>query len=260
MEQRFNLAKTKFETYYASFEGLAEEQKKNFAIKKDHSLRVAEMTLHLAEQLNLSKEEKYLAYLIGLFHDIGRFKQLVDYNTFDDTKSVDHAGLSLEVLKEQNYLSELSDQQTDIVLCAIEWHNKRELPKNLSEEKLLFARLIRDADKLDIFKVLCDYYTNPKAIANHTLTWEMPKGSVVSPTVKKQILKGGLVAKENITNELDIKVMQLSWVYDFNFKASFNEIISKRYLEKIYNSMPKNDSVIEIYRRVKVYSQNKFIA
>lgn len=260
MEERVNIAKARFETYCQSFEGISEEQQKNFDIKKDHSFRVAEMILSLADQLDLNDEEKYLAYLIGLFHDIGRFKQLREFNTFNDAKSVDHANYSVQVLREGSYLDTLNEEQTKLVLTAIEYHNKRDLPKKLSESELLFARLIRDADKLDILTVLCDYYTNPKAVPNHTLTWEMPKGSVVSSAVKKQILKGNLVAKESIAHDLDIKVMQLSWVYDFNFKPSFGEIMSKRYLEKIYNSMPKSDSVIEIYRKVKVYAQNKFIA
>ena len=54
--------------------------------------------------------------------------------------------------------------------------------------------------------------------------------------------------------------MQLSWVYDLNYRPSFELMMEKRYLEKIYNSMPKNDTVIEIYRKVKVFVENKFIA
>jgi hypothetical protein len=118
--------------------------------------------------------------------------------------------------------------------------------------KIIILRLIR--------KYNWYYYSNPKATPNHTLTWEMPKGIAVSSAVAKQILSGSLVSKEKIENELDIKVMQLSWVYDVNFKASIEIMMKNRFLEKIYNSMPKNDKVIEIFRKVKVYTDNKFIA
>lgn len=260
MEEWVNLSKVKFEAYYNSFRGLSEEQSKNFAIKKEHSLRVAEISYTLADKLQLSEDEKYLAFVIGLFHDIGRFNQLLEFNTFNDSKSIDHAEYSVKVLNEGDFFSKLNERQIEIALVSIANHNKREIPKKLNEEELRFAQLIRDADKLDILKVLTDYYTNPRAVANHTLTWELPKGGTVSSEVSKQILNGVLVSKEKVTNEPDIKVMQLSWVYDFNFKPSFELLMQKRFLEKIYSSMTKNDTVIEIYRKVKVYSENKFIA
>lgn len=259
MEDWVNLSKHKFEEYFDSFKGLSKEQTNNFQIKKYHSIRVADLAVLLAEKLTLSEEEKHLAYFIGLFHDIGRFKQLVEYNTFNDSKSVDHAEYSVKVLKEGSFCEPLNEQQTECVYVAIQYHNKRTLPKGLSKDMLMFASLIRDVDKLDILKVLTDYYTNTKTTPNHALTWEMPKGVAISPGVSKEILAGSLVSKEKVVNELDIKVMQMSWVYDINFKPSFEVIMAKRYLEKIYNSLPKNDTVIEIFRKVKVYAQNKFI-
>jgi len=259
MEERVMLSKLQFKEYYSSFNGLSDEQKNNFTIKKEHSLRVAEISYSLADKLHLNEEEKYLAYFIGLFHDIGRFNQLLEYNTFNDSKSVDHADYSVQVLNKGDFFSKLNDKQIEIALLSIAAHNKRELPKGLSEDECTFAQLIRDADKLDILKVLSDYYSNPRAVPNHTLTWEMPKGSKVSSAVSKQILSGALVSKEKVANEMDIKVMQLSWVYDINYKPSFELVMQKRFLEKIYNSMPKNDAVIEIYRKVKVYAENKFM-
>lgn len=260
MEERVNQSKRKFEEYYKSFKGLSEQQQNNFKIKKDHSERVAQNARLLAEKLNLSHEDRFMAYVIGLFHDIGRFKQLVEFNTFDDSKSVDHADYSVQVLKGGSFFDTLDKKQIEIVLLAIEFHNKKELPKGLSEEEILFLKLIRDADKLDILKVLTDYYSTPKTKPNHTLTWEMPRGHSVSAEVSKQILRGKLVSKVNIENQLDIKVMQLSWVYDINFKPSFEIVMKNRFLDKIYNSLPKNDEVIEIYRKVKVYADNEFLS
>lgn len=260
MEERIVLAKKKFNNYIDSFSGLSEDQLENFEIKKNHSLRVADLALMLAKSLELNETEAQLAFFIGLFHDIGRFKQLIEYNTFSDTKSVDHAELSVEVLKEGDFFTELTEGQEELIVLAIEQHNKLELTRNLMDKERLFARLIRDADKLDILHVITDYYTNPKAKPNHTLTWEMPKGVAVSPKVSKQILNGELVAKEAVLSDLDIKVMQLSWVYDINYRPSFELMMENRYLEKIYNSMPKNDVVFEIYRKVKVFVENNLIA
>lgn len=251
------MARKKFNDYIDSFEGITDEQKENFEIKRNHSARVAEIAQTLAVKLKFHENDIYLAYLIGLFHDIGRFKQLVEFNTFNDEKSVDHAGYSIEVLETKGFLNELDETQGQIAFNAIRYHNKHSLPAGLSEYELIFAKLIRDADKLDIYKVITDYYSNPKAKPNHTLTWEMPKSSVVSQKVVRDVLRGLLVSKKDVENELDIKVMQLSWVYDLNFKYSYEIALEQRFFEKIYESMSKNDTVIDIYRKIKVFAENK---
>jgi hypothetical protein len=205
----------------------------------------------------LNEQEINLAFLIGVLHDIGRFKQLVEYNTFNDAKSVNHAELGIGVLKENKVLEKLHCEFESEVFTAIENHNRFGIEKGLSENEIMFSKLLRDADKLDILKVLSDYYTNKNSEPNHTLTWELPKSNKVSEKVYIDILANKQVEKKDVLSETDVKIMQLSWVFDFNYKASYEYLLKNRYLEKIYNSLPKNDRVIEIYRKVKVFVENK---
>jgi len=260
MTKFVNLAVDRFDSYYKSFAKLNPGQIQNLEIKYDHSIRVADLCDKLSAKLGWSEEERTIACITGLFHDIGRFKQLAEFNTFSDTKSVDHARYSAEVLEEQHFLNELDAHQKSTVLTAINLHNKRQLPNDLSADEMKIATLLRDADKLDILKVITDYYTKPNSTPNHTLTWELPAGSVVTPAIVKQVLAGQQVDKVLVKNQLDIKVMQLSWVFDLNFKPSFQLLIEKRFLEKIYGTMPKNDTVIQIYRTIKVYTENKMLS
>jgi hypothetical protein len=69
-----------------------------------------------------------------------------------------------------------------------------------------------------------------------------------------------MVSKKNVLSEMDIKIMQLSWVYDLNFRPTFEYLVKNRYLESVYNSLPKNDLVIEIYRKIKVFTENKIMS
>lgn len=259
MEERVNRAQANFRAYFESFVGLTEQQTQNFSIKFDHSLRVASNCNIIAQKQEWTDEERGLACIAGIFHDLGRFKQLLEYNTFNDAKSIDHAELGLQEIEKHNFLSDLDEEQQTLVIEAIRYHNKRELPRGLSENVLRYARLLRDADKLDILKVISDYYTNTKAAPNHTLTWELPQGSSVSPAVAKQVLAGNLVSKDDVANQMDIKIMQLSWVFDVNYKHSFQLLMDKRFLEKIYASLPKNDTVIQVFRKVKVFAENKIM-
>ena len=260
MEERVTRAQSDFTAYFESFKGLTAQQKDNFTIKYDHSVRVAELCLSLAQKIAWTEEQQSLAYCTGLFHDIGRFSQLVEFDTFNDSKSVDHAEYSVKVLQEKAYLAAFSEEQQTAIQEAIQYHNKRELPRDLSESGAELAKLLRDADKLDILKVLTDYYTKPRSVPNHTLTWELPAGTAVTKTVAKQALAGELVDKELVANQMDIKIMQLSWVFDLNFKPSFKLLMEKRFTEKIYGTLPKSDTVIQIYRTVKVFSENKVLS
>ena len=259
MEEWGKLSTGLFNNYVDSFGELTEENVRNFTIKREHSLRVAKNSEELAKALLLGNQDKKIAWLAGLFHDIGRFKQLIDYNTFSDSRSIDHGDLSAEILKEKRFLSKIDCHDEELVYTAIGFHNKFEVSKKLSDRQLLHARILRDADKLDILKVLTDYYTNRDSVPNHTLTWELPGGTDISPAVKKDVLAGKMIMKRDVISEIDVKILQLSWVYDINFKPTFEYLLSNRYLEKIYNSLPKKDIIFDIYRKVKVFAENKLL-
>jgi putative nucleotidyltransferase with HDIG domain len=253
------LSTTLFDSYVDNFKNLTEAQNKNFTIKKEHSLRVAGNAKWISGKLKLGEKNTTISYLAALFHDIGRFSQLIEYDTFDDLKSVDHAELSVKILKHEGFLQKIKCEEEEVIYSTILAHNKFELPHKLSEIELLHAKVLRDADKLDILKVLTDYYLQRNMQPNHTLTWELPKGSKVSEAVEREVLAGKMVQKNDVVSEIDVKVMQLSWIYDLNFKCSVEYASQNRFFEKIYSSLPKSDKIIDIYRKIKVFSENKML-
>ena len=259
MKELISISTDWFNKYYDSFTELSENHRRIFEIKKEHSYRVADIALNLADKLEWSDEDKKIAFLVGILHDVGRFSQMAEFDTFNDDKSVDHAERAVNVLKESSLFETLNISNKELVFAAILNHNKFKIQDGLTGQELLQAKLIRDADKLDIYKVLTDYYTNRNATVSHTLSWELQKGTVITPAVAKEILSGKMVSKKNIVAEIDVKIMQLSWVYDLNFRPTFDYLMKNRYLENIYNSLPKNDLVIEIYRKTKVFAQNKIM-
>lgn len=248
-----------FNSYCNSFKELTDKQQLNFDIKREHSQRVANIALTISDRLQWTEDEQKIAFLVGLLHDIGRFRQLAEFDTFNDEKSIDHAELALEILKDVNLFDILKIGNKELVFTAILNHNKFKIKEGLSDKEFLHARLIRDADKLDIYRVLTEYYSKRNGSANHTLTWELKKGIVVSPDVAKEVLAGKMVTKKNVLSEMDIKILQLSWVYDLNYRPAFEYLMKNRYLENIYNSLPKNDLVIEIYRKIKVFTENRLM-
>jgi HD superfamily phosphodiesterase len=142
-----------FDSYVSTFYGHDEYINTNLKLKEEHSRLVCEQARYLAGELNLSENQKLLAETIALFHDVGRFKQFVKYKTYNDPKSINHSELAIEVLEKNKVLDILDPKDAEIVNTAIKLHNVKELPANLDDRISLQAKLIRDADKIDIYRV-----------------------------------------------------------------------------------------------------------
>ena len=127
-----------FEKYVSNFD----MSNKKVEHKYHHTYRVLEYAKEIAKSLNLDEKEYNRACVCALFHDLGRFPQIRDYDTFVDSESIDHGDKSYEILKENNY-------NDDIVLKAVKYHNKKYVPK-FDELTDMHCKLVRDADKVDI--------------------------------------------------------------------------------------------------------------
>lgn len=154
-------------------------------LKTDHSFRVAGLSERIAaaDAAGLSGQaaavDTDLAWLTGLLHDIGRFEQIRRYGTFVDARSVDHAALGADLLFREGLLDRiagpelasaskptagpeqtagpvLTAQERDIMEISIRNHNRYRIEEDLPEQTAGYCHILRDADKIDIFRVLCD--------------------------------------------------------------------------------------------------------
>ena len=123
-------------------------------IKLEHSRHVADNCSTIAEELKWDEREILTAEALGLLHDIGRFSQFVEYRTFSDSDSVNHGELGCKVVKHSKILSSISVRHRQCILDGIRHHNHRNLVQDVNPDSMPFLKLIRDADKLDIFRVV----------------------------------------------------------------------------------------------------------
>ncbi len=195
-------------------------------LKINHTLRVMDLCEEIAKSLNLSEEEIYIAKIIGLLHDIGRFEQYKEYKTFVDRKSIDHAELGIEILKKDNYLRKYieDDSYDDIILDSIKYHNKFTIPDNLDKKKETFMKLIRDADKIDILYL----YTTKE------IDLDIDKEEFSDKTYNSLINKKN-IARVDITNKTDRLAVSLGFIYDINYNYSFKYLNDVDYYNKIIN-------------------------
>lgn len=224
-------AKQEFLKYTEEFD-LNEEHIKR---KQQHSLRVMEISKKIAESLKLTQEEVELATLIGLLHDIARFEQYTKFETFNDLLSIDHADYGVEILNKdiRKYIKQ--DKYDEIIKKAIHNHNKYAIEEGLTEKQLLFAKIIRDADKLDILHEAVDMFwkNTENNIENTTIYDNVYEQFIQNKTIKKE--------KEEKHDSINKVVSTIALIFDINFKEGFKIVKKEDYINKILNRFDFKD-------------------
>lgn len=243
-----------FDGYVASLYGDDEFVNVHLKLKEEHSRRTCGQILYLAQELGLTDEQRQIAEVTALLHDVGRFGQFVKYRTYNDTRSVNHCLLGLEVLQERKVLDEVVEQEKQLIEKAIEYHGLIELPVDLDGDCLLFSKFLRDADKLDIFYVITkcykQYRNNPEEFK---LGLEFPDRPECSAELVEDILRGRRIDNSRLRTLNDMKLMQLGWVYDVNFTVTLKRIKKRRFLEMIVDFLPKSRDIEKVEKKIFEY-------
>lgn len=221
-------------------------------LKQVHTERVCGEILALGKALRLSENDLLLAETMALFHDLGRFEQYARYGTFQDAASENHAGLSLKELARHGVLTDCSRQEQLLITKSIAVHNVRTLPLKGDDRRLFFARLLRDADKLDIWRVFIDYYEEADKGLNATIIWGLPDNQTVSAKILQALAQGKMADTRHMAGLNDFKLLQISWVFDLNFKPAFEAVRERRYVERIADVLPGTKEIgraVDVARR-----------
>ncbi len=249
-----------FTLYVKTFKAPGYGDLENILLKEKHSVRVAEEMRGIGEDLGLKHQDLFLAEAIGLLHDVGRFEQFVRYGTFVDAASVNHAVLGEEIIRTRDVLAGLDSPEKEIILAAVINHSRLHMPDNLDDRTLFFCRLLRDADKLDILKVMLDYYSRDEVYEDDAVGLHLPEGRTVSPLVLEDLREMRTVQAEHVRNRLDFKLLQISWVYDINFPPSMKRLMQRCHIGKLRELLPDDKDVNDVIRmaeeKARIFSES----
>ena len=146
----------------------------------------------------------------ALLHDTGRYEQLRRYGTFRDSESIDHAVFSHDIVRDLGWLS--GDPASAAILDAVLFHNRRDLPEGLDPLTEAVSHTVRDADKLDIFRVLEHQVKTTDWRSDSTAFWNLPVSARPNPAVLSAIRKRRPVDYQNISALADFVLIQVGWM------------------------------------------------
>jgi len=246
-----------FADYVETFRSDDPDYQLNIDLKEKHTRLVCEGIIDIGESLALNEDDLRLAEVTALFHDVGRFEQYARYGSFLDMRTENHALLGVRILRTNHIFDDIDEETRELIFYAIANHNRACLTNNGSERHLFFTKLLRDADKLDIWRVVTEYYHSNNGKRNGALELDLPDTPEISELVYMDLMKRNIVKAEHLKNLNDFKLLQIGWVYDVNFARTLQLVCEKKYIEKIYNVLPKSEKVLEIYKAVQDYLEKK---
>ena len=222
----------------------------NITRKIIHSFDVAKICYMIASFKDFDVKKKNLCYLIGLFHDVGRFRQWEKYQTYNDKLSEDHGDLSKLVLdsmdcKEKFYLN---DREIEILKAAVNYHTK-EYDGNDDEIKE-YVDIIKNADCYsNVFSTACgmqQIFVSEDGYNNDLLN-----------DFKNQ----KKLSKYCYKTKLDRALMLTACVYYVEYDFLRKKIIEANYIDSIYETFSKylNESDTKIFKEAIEHLKKNYV-
>lgn len=255
-------------------------------LKIDHTYRVAGLCQRIAESLGLSEPDVDIAWLLGMLHDIGRFEQIRRFGTFSDADSVDHAEFGADLLFKEGLIrkfaegyyekcelvgagneeaghaySRQKDCQEDfkedcdegklagLLELAIRQHNKYRVKEGLTDKELMFCNILRDADKVDIFKVNADI---PMEIIYDVTTEELKNG-IITKEVLESFYRKETVLKSLRKSAVDHIVGHISLLFELVYPESYRQAKEQGYVYKLLDFKSDVPEVDVEFGRMREY-------
>lgn len=245
-------AKKVFEQYVSNYD----RNNDKVLLKINHTYRVMKCAKNIAISLNLTQDEIDLATLIGLLHDIGRFEQLKRYDSYIDSQTIDHANLAVEILFDDGLIDSFvagDEQIKEVIKTAIYNHNKYAIEDNLDDQILMHCKIIRDADKIDIFNTgLIESIEAFQGVSQDVLEHD-----VISRHIYDTFMNNETVVSTTRKTSLDCWVSFLALIFDLHYQYSYEYILKNDFINRLIDKYDYyNQDTNEQMEMIRIHANN----
>lgn len=242
-----NIHRQRFNAYYQTYANRFNpdsEQWEHLHLKWEHSLNVLNNAEKILASLSLSEQLIHAARLAALYHDVARFEQYIAYHTFRDQESANHGAWGSKILKQEKFLNDESIYTARLVRAAVAMHNSFAIPAGIASDYKLVTNVVRDADKIDILRVLASYMEPGKP--SGAVTANLPdKPDCWSPAVYNAVLAGRNASYSDMRYLNDFRLLLGSWIYALNFQESLKIIAQQGFWHKVLSGLPEGEAMNE---------------
>ena len=223
----FKEIETKYSAYVDTFR-VGGELPDLMRLKRIHTDHVVANARAIAAGEGFDARTASVCAVAALLHDTGRYEQIRRYNTFRDADSVNHAVFSHDIVRDQGWLAAYPEEERRAILDAVLFHNRRDLPEDLDALTRAAAETVRDADKLDIFRVLEERVATTDWRHDCTAFWSLPIHAAPNPAVLAAIRASRPVDYQNIKTLADFVLIQVGWMISGLTYATTRRLTAER--------------------------------
>jgi hypothetical protein len=134
-------------------------------------------------------------------------------------------------------------REQDLIIRAVTLHNVFAVPEGADPDMLRFLKMVRDADKLDIWRVSLEYYAQSEAERASAVGLDLPDTADYSPEILAAVRRKEMVRMSTLKTLNDFKLLQLAWIFDLNFPASVRMVAERRYIDRMAALLPDTDEI-----------------
>ena len=240
-----------FEEFVDGFCPASSDLPSPLVLKQVHTRAVASNARLIARELEWSEEDIRMSEALGWLHDVGRFAQFAEFGHFHDATSVNHGLRGCELVAASDILDSLSGDRRNALLESIRHHNAKDIPTTLSPLTLPFLRLIRDADKLDIYRVVIEGLRQNGFRELSNIWPHIQLDGPVNPDLLREIQTRHSVDLVHVKSLADFLVLQAHWIYDLHYAPTRNQVRQRRILESLTAFLPPHPEAQEFFCQVQ---------
>lgn len=223
------------ERQYALCEGDAGPMR----LKEQHTRAVLGYARRMAQEEGFAPHIVRACLLAALYHDVARFAQYLRYGTFRDRDSRNHGLWGAAILKREGRLAQEDATVRRLVLTAVALHNRYALPAALPDDMACVARTVRDADKLDILRVMDEHLSGPRPYCPTVVLGLPDTADKVSGKVLEDALQGRVASYTDLRSVNDFRVLLGTWLDDMHFASSRRLFAASPHALRLLEDLPQ---------------------
>lgn len=214
-------------------------------LKVEHTLKVFEHALRIVESLgdSISPELGRASVLAALYHDCGRFPQFKEYRTFLDARSVNHAVLSFQTMRDRAFLKDEEPRVRALAQCAVLLHNRHALSPMLARDARFVTDVVRDADKLDILRIMVSYLTSALPERDAVLLHVKDEPESWSPHIAEDVLAGRISKYSDLRFVNDFRLLLGMWMSELRFSETKQALAEGGLMEVVLSQLPEDEAL-----------------
>ena len=144
-----------------------------------------------------------------------------------------------------------AEENEELIKKAIYWHSAFRIDPQLNDREMLFAKVIRDADKIDILKVATDFPLEEI----YNVATEQIHAHLITEEVMQQFRQKQAIFRDTKKVPIDNLAGHIALVFELEFPQSYEIVKEQGYLDQLLAFQSPNEGLMLQFQEMRQIMQ-----